>query len=479
MAEHPSRSRLAEIYVTDAAGAKRRGTGYLVGAGWVLTAAHVVRNVVWIEVWFGAPLDPRPEEGVRVDVSSVLLSHGAERERPDLALLPIPGNNIEPVLFGRLDREVSERVPAVSAGFPRFKLRPAAAGEPTQLREVHYATGAIVAGSDAKKGQLALNVDDAPGPDPQPDRSPWEGMSGAAVWAGGRLIGVVTEHYPGDSRAGLTIEPVEQLFLRAAEPSQSEWRKALPQLPDGARSLRMVTPPTAKQLADRRAQDAAHSLLPPHGILVAREDELAALAEFSTSTNQWRWIQAEAFAGKSALLAWFVLHPPDGVDIVACFLSRARAANTAAYALGILNRQLAALINDEEYRPSDYVPERADDFRDLLADAARACAGRGHHLLIVVDGLDEYEADPFGLDQWLPDSSWLPGNTWVLVSSRTGSRVSLAAGHPLRGAVWPIDASDAARGSRTVPMMRSNRQTGTEAGSRIRSSDSSRPPTLP
>ena len=32
--------------------------------------------------------------------------------------------------------------------------------------------------------------------------SPWEGMSGAAVWADGRIIGVVAEHHSSEGTVG-------------------------------------------------------------------------------------------------------------------------------------------------------------------------------------------------------------------------------------------------------------------------------------
>jgi hypothetical protein len=53
----------------------------------------------------------------------VLAAAGAEPGRPDLALLSVPigDENVERVLFGRLDRAQVQRVPAVAAGFPRFK----------------------------------------------------------------------------------------------------------------------------------------------------------------------------------------------------------------------------------------------------------------------------------------------------------------------------------------------------------------------
>lgn len=210
MAEHPAVPRLAEIYVTDAAGVDRRGTGYLAGPGWVLTAAHVVHDARSIELWLGAPRDPRPEDGIRVHPPSVLVASGAEPGRPDLALLPVPigDGNVDPVLFGRLDRAVVQRVPAVAAGFPRFRLRPVREASSDRLRELTYATGAIVPGGGIKKGQFALNVDDAPGADPDPRHSPWEGMSGAAVWAGARLArGDAEKLAPADDVAAAPVLP--------------------------------------------------------------------------------------------------------------------------------------------------------------------------------------------------------------------------------------------------------------------------------
>ena len=46
-----------------------------------------------------------------------------------------------------------------------------------------------------------------------------------------------------------------------------------------------------------------------------RDRELAELAEFCTGSGQmpaYAWWRAPAWAGKSALMSWFVLHPPPG-----------------------------------------------------------------------------------------------------------------------------------------------------------------------
>lgn len=109
------------------------------------------------------------------------------------------------------------------------------------------------------------------------------------------------------------------------------WREALPQLGATADDLSRATFPSSRELAERRAQRRAEELLPQ--VLVAREQDLADLAAFAGSQQRWRWIQGAAFAGKTALLAWFALHPPAEVDAVACFLRRTESRADASYAL--------------------------------------------------------------------------------------------------------------------------------------------------
>ena len=115
--------------------------------------------------------------------------------RADLALVPVPegprpADLQSSVVLGRLDRGSAEKAPVVAAGFPRFKLRAAPNDPAVLLREVRYATGSISAGSNVKTDTFELGADNAPA-DTDPKYSPWEGMSGAAVFAAGRLIGVV------------------------------------------------------------------------------------------------------------------------------------------------------------------------------------------------------------------------------------------------------------------------------------------------
>jgi hypothetical protein len=448
MEDHPARPRIAEVLVTQA-GEDRRGSGYLVAPGWVLTAAHVVADAQKVAVWLDAPQILEDHPGVGVDPRRILLAADA-----DLALLPVGRSHaewVEPVLLGQLDRTSMDAVSVAAAGCPRFKLR-AAPGRPgVQLRELHVAIGTIVAGSDAKTGTLELAVERAPAEDPQPDEhSPWEGMSGAVVWASGRLVGVVGQHHPREGPGMLTVRPLTALFEAVTVEELAVWQQALPQLPARAEDLSLAALPSVRELVVRRAQKAANDLVPK--VLVARAEELADLAAFVGSPQRWRWVQGTAFAGKSALLAWFALHPPKGVEVAACFLRRTTGQARADYALDVLTRQLARLASRPDYQPAPFLGERVDDFTDLLEDAALACQQLGRRLLILVDGLDEDQTVERGLRvaRWLPDDEILPDNAWLLVASRAGVPIPLPDGHPLTAHTYRLMASVAASELQTL-----------------------------
>ncbi len=126
-----------------------------------------------------------------------------------------------------------------------------------------------------------------------------------------------------------------------------------------------------------------------------RVAELSELASFSTEErprgaagkNYWRWL-APAWAGKSALLAEFVLNPPPGIDVVAFFItSRMAGQNDAAAFCEVVQRQLYALLREEE--PLSTPATRDEQLRLAMDRAAERCATEGRRLVLVVDGLDE------------------------------------------------------------------------------------------
>ncbi|MGW5129706.1 tetratricopeptide repeat protein [Streptomyces sp. NPDC004135] len=125
--------------------------------------------------------------------------------------------------------------------------------------------------------------------------------------------------------------------------------------------------------------------------LVGRERELAELTSFCTADSgpAYAWWRAEAWAGKTALLSWFALHPPRGVRIVPFFVTaRLGAQNDVVAYVDVVLEQLAELAGED--LPAHLTEAtREAHLLHLYGAAARACAGRGERLVLLLDGLDE------------------------------------------------------------------------------------------
>lgn len=434
----------------------------MVAPGWVLTAWHVVQGAEDVGVWLGVTRLLDPSLKVVVDPNAVRWI-----EELDLALLPIPeaatpeGYRAPP--FGCLDRSSSTPVPVAGIGFPWFKLTddpdvktqdPVAVK--ATVRESRTALGHIIGTSNDVLGRLEWRVTDgAPPPrPPEPKKPAWGGMSGAAVFTapGGVLLGVVGEQPPNDP-GSLTVRPLlaEQGPGGTTVSAQPYWADLLDQLSDPLQPF-TVTPPSARDRANWLAVEEARMHLPEGQVLVSRGSDLADLERFAADPDQhWRWIQADAFAGKTALLAWFSLNPPENVDVVACFLWQARKENTINYVLEVLTEQLTALAGGDEPHPTHPGPWAHWVAKILLPNAAKVSTNPGRRLLLIVDGLDEYDVDDARqtpAEWWLPDQTSLPDKTALIVASRHGADVSLPTGHPLKSAVarlTPSDVADAVR----------------------------------
>ena len=194
--------RVAQIVADCGAGTGScRGSGYLVAPGLVLTAAHVLSgaSAVRVRLDVGQPLE--------IDVPA---DQWWTNSDADLAVVTIPadvvaGRKVEVVQFGRIG-ESTAVLKVQTLGFPRFKLRESAvgAGEPEVFRDLDHVTGHAPVAANRRQGTLAVYLDDpAPATLGPASPSPWEGMSGAAVWAGGRIIGVVAEHHLREGMGGL------------------------------------------------------------------------------------------------------------------------------------------------------------------------------------------------------------------------------------------------------------------------------------
>lgn len=123
-----------------------------------------------------------------------------------------------------------------------------------------------------------------------------------------------------------------------------------------------------------------------------RQAELATLAAFCTSdstTRSYLWWKAGAWSGKSALLSWFVLHPPPRTRLVAFFVTSRlpHQNNRRAFVENVLD-QLHDISG--EPRHPDLTPStREAHLRRMLTAVAEQCQQQDEHFTLLVDGLDE------------------------------------------------------------------------------------------
>ncbi|HEY6798245.1 MAG TPA: hypothetical protein VI248_26495, partial [Kineosporiaceae bacterium] len=132
----------------------------------------------------------------------------------------------------------------------------------------------------------------------------------------------------------------------------------------------------------------------PPGLL-DRDQELAELAGFCLDTDRgpYVWWRAGPWAGKSALMSTFVLHPPEPVAyrvrIVSFFITARLAAQDTREAFTTVVLQQLAEITGQDLPPALSEDIREAVLLDLLTQAAKACQAGGGRLVLVIDGLDE------------------------------------------------------------------------------------------
>jgi tetratricopeptide (TPR) repeat protein len=227
--------RLAEVIVTDAGGPGRRGSGYRVTATSVLTTAHVVADARAVTVRFNAE---QPSQ------CSAAATVGWCDTGTDLAVLVIDalagGGEVPAVGYGRVG-DVGEFIDAHTAGFPLWKLRhgpPDRGGGVFQLRDLHHGEARVAVASNRRTGRLEVEVS-PPRDNPDPGKSPWEGMSGAPLWAGERIIGVIAEHHRHEGPNWLTAIRIDRCLAAAGEDRRR--LAVLLGLPSGVLELADVT----------------------------------------------------------------------------------------------------------------------------------------------------------------------------------------------------------------------------------------------
>ncbi|MEV6114039.1 trypsin-like peptidase domain-containing protein [Streptomyces sp. NPDC052109] len=413
--------RVAEVVARCADGTRPRGSGYLVATNLVLTAAHVVRDADTVTVRFNPDRTDEWSAPARVGWFGP--------DRTDAALLEIdPGavpfsRQAEPVRLGA-PGEDNAVLTCSAVGFPLFKMRRRPDG--SRARDACHAWGHVPVLSNRRTGTLEFRV---PPPEGTAQGSPWEGMSGAAVWAEGRVIGIVVEHHPAEGPGTLTVSRADRWAGTSDGPGAELLRRAGLAVPP-----EQVGPPAGDVRVAEGYQAQARSIAPP--ALLGRETELEAVLRFCAGPSGYQWWQAPPWHGKTAFTAWLAAHPPAGVAVAAFFVTRRDATQCDSHAFAqAMAAQLASLAGESMVHaaaPGVHVREWL-----RLLEAAAGRQGRRGRLLVIVDGLDEdlsQTASPPrpSIASLLPRR--LPDGVSVLVTSRPlpEPAADLPGDHPLR-----------------------------------------------
>ena len=428
----PLRERVVEIvlYLGTGPGKQYRyGSGFRLGGRLVLTAAHVVAGAAAAGITVRGP-DKVPHPARVID------GLASDPDTVDLALLELCDEIAElpPLPVAAVDRDAPVPVPVEgcwAVGYPRFQEVGTAAGV---VRETAEVWGMILPAENLVGGLLSLQVTSAPralAPGQEAlGQSPWSGMSGAAVLAGERLIGVVSEHAPRRGESTITVTPLASLgHLPAA--AAARWWAHLKADPG-----RLVMLPVRRARAEPTYRATLRQLRARTGVLQDRDEELQAIGAFAAGRpstlappgSQYAWLVGGPWAGKTALLAEAVHALPPEVDCVAYFLTRPTGDADREQFLAAVVPQLAWLLDTD---PPSTLDEHV--FRQLWEQAAQHAADQRRQLLLIVDGLDE-DLRPGGhsVAGWLPGR--LPGlPARVLVASRLYPRLpdDVDPAHPL------------------------------------------------
>lgn len=423
------RRRVAELTVTRPDG-RNRGSGYRITETSVLTAAHVLEGAESVRIRFEPDL---PTEWTVIS-TSWCTAWGS-----DLAVIEISSrageSPLEPTQFGRISSKAAVlNVQAV--GFPRWKLRSGNTPSGTQdwYRDSHQAVGTVAVLSNWREGTLEVTLPSGPPGTQEDANSPWEGMSGAALWAGQVIIGVISKHHNYDGLNRLAAERIDSFLDNQEDRSREKLRQRL-SLPARSSDLPDVSPTSTAEITTSAYQAQLADIAPNR--LLDRDQELEDLVRFCAGNETYAWWQAGPWAGKSALLAWFALNPPAGVDVVTFFITSRFAGQSDSDAfIESSIEQLAALCG-ESPRISLEGLARSGHFLRLLQEAAKRSVASGRILLIVIDGLDEdtgRSSDPErpSIASLLPRRP--PAGVRVLAASRPSPELpdDVAVDHPLR-----------------------------------------------
>ncbi len=318
--------RIVEVKADLGGAAKPRyrfGSGFIVDGRTVLTAAHVVVDASHVVV----RTSDKRELAAVVDPEYV-----GDPSACDLALVVLEdlelAVGLEPVTVAAVDRRTTSLgfiEGCASVGFPALQDVEEALDEKTQwVRTSKHVGGRIAPLSDLHTGDLALEVDR-----PQPAwpaegplaESPWSGMSGAAVFAGELLVGVVSAHAPRRGPSELTVTPLDALADSARAPvNAAAWWSRLGVRSPGTIVWLSASTPTERPSMHTAPRRVRFELKPADAFFSSRESELASIdAHQRTSRGAVTTVVLTGMggAGKSQLVRRFARDHSDEFDIIA------------------------------------------------------------------------------------------------------------------------------------------------------------------
>jgi hypothetical protein len=182
-----------------------------------------------------------------------------------------------------------------------------------------------------------------------------------------------------------------------------------------------------------------------------RDKELKVLANFCVGAGKDQYMMwlAPAWAGKSALMSWFVLHPPPGVQVLSFFITaRYKGQDDSIAFADCVMEQLADFLSQPI--PA-YLTEntREPHLLRMFTQAANMCERIGRKLILIVDGLDEDRGvttgpDAYSIAALLPAQP--PPAMRIILSGRPNPPIpqDVPDSHPLRLAAIrarPLSAS--------------------------------------
>jgi hypothetical protein len=394
----------------------RYGSGLRVGGRTVLTAAHVVEGATAVTV-------RGPDKRDRA--VTLQASWTGDSGRLDLALLDLQeAEELPHVPIAVVDRDTASGAVVEgcwAVGYPAFQ-EDEREGRGA-VRETAHVSGYIPPLSGLVGGMISLQVTQSPRELPAQGtlgESQWSGMSGAAVFAGDAVVGVVAEHAARRGASDITVTPLQFLSEPSSAPSNAQqlWQRL--GVSEPSRLVRLPRPRVqADYHATLAANDVANSVIPfdlqsPTRGFVGRDAVLAELDRFAAANaGGYFEIVGDAGLGKTALAAEiaqrrgaiaFLTSASGGTQHAAQFLKHVSAELLIRYEL-----DLKAL------------PSGVADSPAVLTQFMRLAVERSREpVWIVVDALDEADTAAPGANPLLLPPH-LPAGVFVVVTRRAGA----------------------------------------------------------